>query len=67
LKECMAATIAAAKLTNPKVKFVGASINTRNLSDNEAKDTLAKVEQEIGLPTVDPIRTGVARIVDNLS
>jgi uncharacterized NAD-dependent epimerase/dehydratase family protein len=67
LKECMAANIAAAKLTNPKVKFVGASINTRNLSDNEAKDTLAKVEQEIGLPTVDPIRTGVARIVDNLS
>ncbi|MES1152219.1 MAG: NAD-dependent epimerase/dehydratase family protein, partial [Dongia sp.] len=67
LKECMAANLAAAKLTNPKVKFVGASINTRNLSDNEAKDYLAKVEQEIGLPTVDPIRTGVARIVDNLA
>jgi uncharacterized NAD-dependent epimerase/dehydratase family protein len=63
----MAANLAAAKLTNPKVKFVGASINTRNLSDNEAKDYLAKVEQEIGLPTVDPIRTGVARIVDKLS
>jgi uncharacterized NAD-dependent epimerase/dehydratase family protein len=67
LKECMEANIAAAKLTNPKVKFVGASINTKNLSDNEAKDTLAKVEEEIGLPTVDPIRTGVGRIVDNLS
>jgi uncharacterized NAD-dependent epimerase/dehydratase family protein len=67
LKDCMEANIAAAKLTNPKAKFVGASINTRNLSDNEAKDYLAKVEQEIGLPTVDPIRTGVARIVDKLS
>jgi uncharacterized NAD-dependent epimerase/dehydratase family protein len=62
----MEANIAAAKLTNPKVRFVGACVNTRNLSDNEAKDCLARVEQEIGLPTVDPIRTGVARIVDQL-
>jgi uncharacterized NAD-dependent epimerase/dehydratase family protein len=67
LKECMEANLAAARLTNPKVKFVGASINTKNLSDNEAKDYLAKVEQEIGLPTVDPLRTGVGRIVDNLA
>jgi uncharacterized NAD-dependent epimerase/dehydratase family protein len=66
LQECMEANIAAAKLTNPKVRFVGACVNTRNLSDNEAKDCLARVEQEIGLPTVDPIRTGVARIVDQL-
>jgi uncharacterized NAD-dependent epimerase/dehydratase family protein len=66
LKECMEANLAAAKLTNPKVKFVGASVNTKALGDNEAKDVLAKVEQEIGLPTIDPIRTGVGRIVDNL-
>jgi uncharacterized NAD-dependent epimerase/dehydratase family protein len=66
LKDCMAANVAAAQLTNPKVKFVGASINTKALGDNEAKDYLAKMEQEIGLPTVDPMRTGVGRIVDNL-
>jgi serine/threonine protein phosphatase PrpC len=33
LKECMAANLAAARLTNPKVKFVGAAINTKGLDD----------------------------------
>ena len=61
------ANLAAAKLTNPKAKFVGASINTKGLDEAAAKDYLAKVEREIGLPTVDPIRTGVGRIADTLS
>jgi uncharacterized NAD-dependent epimerase/dehydratase family protein len=49
------------------VKFVGAAINTKGLDEAAAKDCLAKVEREIGLPTVDPIRTGVGRIADQLS
>jgi uncharacterized NAD-dependent epimerase/dehydratase family protein len=67
LKACMDANLAAAKLTNTKVKFIGASINTKGLDEAAAKDYLAKVEREIGLPTVDPIRTGVGRIADQLS
>jgi uncharacterized NAD-dependent epimerase/dehydratase family protein len=67
LKECMEANLAAAQLTNPHVKFVGASINTRGLDEAAAKDCLAKIEREIGLPTVDPMRMGVGRIADRLS
>jgi uncharacterized NAD-dependent epimerase/dehydratase family protein len=67
LKACMEANLVAAKLTNPKVKFVGAAINTKGLDAAAAEDYLAKVEREIGLPTVDPIRTGVGRIADQLT
>ncbi|HEY4161520.1 MAG TPA: N-acetyltransferase DgcN [Dongiaceae bacterium] len=67
LKSCMEANLAAARLTNPKVKFVGASINTKGLEPGVAKDYLAQVEKEVGLPAVDPIRTGVAAIVDRLA
>jgi uncharacterized NAD-dependent epimerase/dehydratase family protein len=67
LKACMEANLVAAKLTNPKVKFVGAAINTKGLDEAAANEYLAKVEREIGLPTVDPIRTGVGRIADQLA
>ncbi|WP_421783481.1 N-acetyltransferase DgcN [Kiloniella litopenaei] len=67
IKECMEANLAAAKLTNKNAKFVGIAINTSKLIDDEAKAYLAKTEEEFGLPTVDPVRTGVAAIVDNLS
>ena len=35
-------------------------------SEEEALDYLAAVEKQMGLPTVDPVRTGVARLVDAL-
>jgi uncharacterized NAD-dependent epimerase/dehydratase family protein len=66
LKTCMDANLAAAALTNPKVHCVGVSINTAGLEAAAAKNYLAKVERELGLPTVDPIRTGVGAIVDRL-
>ncbi len=66
LKDCMALNLKAAQLVNPAVKFVGAAINTSGLSAAEGDAYLAKVEAEIGLPTVDPVRTGVGRIVDQL-
>ena len=63
---CIEANLTAARLTNPNVKCVGASINTVNLSEQEAKDFCKRVSDEIGLPTVDALRDGVASIVDNL-
>ncbi|OMH25547.1 N-acetyltransferase DgcN [Motiliproteus sp. MSK22-1] len=66
IKECMEANLRAASLTNKDARFVGIAINTSNLSDDEAMAYLSKIEQEFDLPTVDPVRTGVARIVDNL-
>ena len=55
--------LSAARLTNPKVRFVGASLNTSSLSEAEADRILKSTAQSLGLPCIDPIRTGVAPIV----
>ncbi|WP_119422257.1 N-acetyltransferase DgcN [Desertibaculum subflavum] len=66
LKTCIDTNLQLARLTNPDVKMAGIAINTSKLSDNEAKSYLAKLESEYGLPTVDPVRTGVGKLVDKL-
>lgn len=66
LKTCMESNLAAARLTNPKAKFIGISINTARMNRTEAETYLTEVEQQFGLPTVDPVRTGVNRLIDNL-
>jgi uncharacterized NAD-dependent epimerase/dehydratase family protein len=66
LKDCMALNLKAAQLVNPAVRFVGVSINTSGLAPAEGETYLARLEQDLGLPAVDPVRTGVGRIVDRL-
>ena len=66
LEVCMETNLSAARLTNPAAKFVGAAINTSALDDAAAESCLAETEQRLGLPCVDPVRTGVARIADVL-
>jgi uncharacterized NAD-dependent epimerase/dehydratase family protein len=66
LKECIAANEQAARLTNPGARCIGVSIDTHNLPKGEGPKYLAKIEDELGLPAVDPVATGVARLVDNL-
>ena len=63
LKACMEANLAAGRLTNPDVRFVGAAINTSGMAEDAVAGYLETVEQEIGLPAVDPVRHGVSRIV----
>lgn len=56
-----------ARVANPACEVVGVSVNTQHLSDQEALDYCARVEAEMGLPTVDPFRHGAGRLVDALS
>ncbi|MBL4836885.1 MAG: DUF1611 domain-containing protein [Kordiimonadaceae bacterium] len=58
--------LAIAHLTNKKATFVGICINTSSLSEGEAMDYMQSVEKKFGLPCCDPVRNGVASIVDNL-
>jgi uncharacterized NAD-dependent epimerase/dehydratase family protein len=58
--------LAAARLTNPRVRFVGVALNTAAVEPRAAEALLARTAAETGLPCVDPIRTGVAPIVDIL-
>jgi len=66
LQECMDAALRVARLTNPHVKFVGVSVDTSRLGEQEADAYMKKTEQNLGLVTVDPVRNGVARIVDQM-
>jgi uncharacterized NAD-dependent epimerase/dehydratase family protein len=63
---CIEANLWAARIVNPDVKCVGASINTSALSEAQARDFCKRVADETGLPTVDALRDGVAAIVDNI-
>lgn len=56
-----------AKMVNSDVKFVGVSLNTSNVTAEEAEAFKRKTAEETGLPVVDPLKDGVAPIVDNLT
>lgn len=66
LRECLDANLAAARLTNPAVRAVGVAVDTHRLEPDARAACLARIEDELGLPTVDPIATGVGRIADAL-
>lgn len=63
LDQAIPAYLSAARLTNPEVRFVGVSLNTSALNEAEADKVLKTTAQLLGLPCVDPIRTGVEPIV----
>ena len=66
LEECMEANLKVASLTNPDVQFAGVSADTSRLGEDEALTFLEETGKRLGLPAVDPVRTGVGRIVDGL-
>jgi uncharacterized NAD-dependent epimerase/dehydratase family protein len=67
LQRCIEANLEAARLTNPAVRCIAASINTGNLGEAEAHELLAETSRRLGMPAVDPFRTGVGPIVDLLA
>ncbi|RMD65160.1 MAG: DUF1611 domain-containing protein [Alphaproteobacteria bacterium] len=66
LKVCLEANEAAARLTNPAARCVGISVNTSQMAPEAAADLLARISDDLGLPTVDAFKDGVAPIVDRL-
>lgn len=59
-------TITCGQLTNPDIRCVGIAVNTQALDEATAVSTMAEIAKVHDLPTVDPIRTGVAPIVARL-
>ena len=55
-----------ARVVNPRCRVVGVSVNTSALDEEAARETLARIEDELSLPTVDPYRDGADRLVDAL-
>jgi len=66
IAEVIEHTVLAGRLTNPAIAPIGIAINTEALDDEAAKACLEATAAEHGLPAVDPIRTGVGLIVDEL-
>jgi uncharacterized NAD-dependent epimerase/dehydratase family protein len=66
LTETLAANLRAAQVTNPDVVPVGVALNTSNLSREVAAALCARVADDLGVPTQDPVAMGVDQIVDRL-
>ncbi|ODU21614.1 MAG: EBNA-1 nuclear protein [Sphingomonas sp. SCN 67-18] len=66
LAECVTRYTDCARLTNPDARVVGVSLNTSAFSAAAAEALIAQTADRLGLPCVDPVRTGVAAIVDRL-
>jgi uncharacterized NAD-dependent epimerase/dehydratase family protein len=66
-QETMEANLQAARVTNPKAKFIGIAINTSMLNEATANRVCAKYEQDYNLACVDPVRHGVERLIGKLS
>ena len=66
LVACLEANLTAARLTNPEVVCHGVAVNTSQLAPDAARTCLIEIEEQLGLPAADPVKDGVARIVDRL-
>lgn len=60
-------TIELGRQLNPDIRCVGISVNTSNLPADERLSYLANLEAQYGLPAVDPLIDGVAKIANNLN
>jgi len=67
LRLCIDRNVEAAQLTNAAVRCAGVSVNTSSMEAAAARDYLHRTEDELGLPCIDPVRTGVGAIVDRLA
>lgn len=67
LQEAIEMNLQAARLTNADAQVIGIAVNTSALSARNSQAVLERYENEHQLPCVDPLRTGVAPIVDRLA
>ncbi|MEE8501606.1 MAG: N-acetyltransferase DgcN [Kiloniellales bacterium] len=66
LQLCIDTNLTAARLTNPDVRCIGVAVNTSLMDADAARRYVGETEKELGLPAVDPVRHGVAPLVDQL-
>ena len=67
LKDCLEVNLAAARLTNPAVAAAGVAVNTSEMTEGTAEGLLRRIEDDLGLPAMDPFKDGVAAIVASLN
>ncbi|WP_305857591.1 N-acetyltransferase DgcN [Balneatrix alpica] len=66
LEETIEINLRLASRTNAKVRLGGIALNTSRYSEAEALQLISEVQQRFAVPVIDPVRTGVAAIVEGL-
>ncbi len=66
LAEVIATNLHLARRTNKNVTLAGLSVNSSNLGEEQAVAAMTELEDALNVPVVDPVRTGVAKLVDQL-
>lgn len=66
LEECAELHLRMARMVNPAARLVGISLNTSGLEEKLASLHLQQAEDALGVPAIDPNRTGVATIIEEL-
>jgi uncharacterized NAD-dependent epimerase/dehydratase family protein len=66
LGDCIDAYLRAARLTNPRVRFVGVSLNTSGLPPARRSEAIDSAVARTGLPCADPGLGGIEVLVDGL-
>ncbi|MEW5420857.1 N-acetyltransferase DgcN [Amorphus sp. 3PC139-8] len=66
IREVIDLTVRCGSLTNPEIRCVGIAVNTAALGEAEARAMLDEMAGEHGLPATDPVRFGVAPIVEEI-
>jgi len=67
IDDTMKLNLQAARLTNPKAKFIGISVNTSMLDEMQANKLCEDYQQKYRLVCVDPIRHGVNQLIEKLT
>lgn len=66
LAQIIATNLQLGALTNPAIRLGGIALNTSALNEVDALAEIARCQAEFGVPVVDPVRTGVAPLIDAL-
>jgi uncharacterized NAD-dependent epimerase/dehydratase family protein len=66
LAECLAANLAAARLTSREVRAAGICLNTSGMEPAAARKLCDSTADRMGLPCTDPVAFGVESIVEHL-
>jgi uncharacterized NAD-dependent epimerase/dehydratase family protein len=67
IREVIDLTTACGRLTNPAIRPSGIAVNTQALGEAEARRLVDELAREHELPATDPVRFGVAPLVERLA
>ena len=66
LEECIDLHLRCGRRVNPAITCAGVSLNTSHLAEADRARAVREVEDRLGLPCVDPARSGTGAIIDRL-